>query len=1282
MTDGTHRLDRHPAALDAGTVGIDESDVAARSASGADLARQLLFDPTLPARGDWLPLFLGDDALTLQRLLALDVDAIAADLLAAGPLTAPPLRHVRALVEPLQPWATGAMTALPPPALPDALVALIGRIHAQATDIAAIGAAPPQPAADRRRRAFAELASLVKRLQELARDALAASLVSGRHAPAPSLLLAFQQLYELPRQHLNRFAARHADFYLREVLRAEPQPAPADWAHVICQRTPRFDGETLIARGTVFPAGKDAAGNPVEFAADDDLLVTDARVVALHTLRLERDPLVAPEYPFDYVCRARATTLPAEPGAAGPTGPTGAPAGRRWWPVFGGSSERSGGDGAVAAQIGFALASPLLHLCEGEREIRLDIVFTDADAVADLVARLREGPGPGRAGLAAYRADLGRLFTRWLFDAREWFAPADDSPPTLADLDAIRAQVALHGADLGMDDESSGIGDPQALYVSARADGRAPDAVPNRAVIFDRVMRSAFDIELSCADGWFRAAPAITPLAPDAHGAPRLGFTLGVRLGPQAPAIVGCDALLHDGLDADAPLLRARLRDDSRMYALSLLDGLRMATLRIETSVSGLRQVQLSNQYGALDATRPFAPFGPLPTLGSWLVVGAPEIARKPVVALTLRFAWSGLPREEGGFGSYYAGYRPAVDSADFTARFAVLHDGIWRADGTQLLFDADAASGILRAQRRLDVDRNVLSDHFRAGDPAARYDLTSRNGFIRLELTGPAQAFGHALYPRMLTEAVTVGAKRKLAKVALPEAPYTPVIEGLALDYRAEALCSFSTSARDSEPAPLRFFHLHPFGWHEVHSAARGGHPFLLPKVGEDGNLYIGLEASELQGSLSLLFEMREEAARGRAEQPPVVSWACLVDDRWETLSAARVLLDTTRGFLGTGIVKLDLPGAGRNNRVMPAGRFWLRASVRSELPGFGAFAGLYAVHAQALRLTRLAAPEPALGALPAGALAKPARPIPGLASALQIGASFGFAPAEDRAQFETRLSERLRHKQRAVTPWDYERLVLERFPDVLKVKCFTHCALNDAPATPGRPRPPDLVEKPGHVLLVLLPAARGMDDIADLGGPRLNSIALRRITDELQALASPAVRLRVINARYEHIQVRCALRIRAGHQPGLALRAIDRAITDFLSPWRDGGLQARFGWQLDLDEVETRIRAIDLVEDIAGLSLLHFTEYANANGTIGYQLRDTAVAAPDAAPDAARLLTVHAQSPCSIAIPMDHHLLEPYDARPSAGRPTPTGIAGLGVGATFIVGANPPPPIRNDTP
>ena len=46
-----------------------------------------------------------------------------------------------------------------------------------------------------------------------------------------------------------------------------------------------------------------------------------------------------------------------------------------------------------------------------------------------------------------------------------------------------------------------------------------------------------------------------------------------------------------------------------------------------------------------------------------------------------------------------------------------------------------------------------------------------------------------------------------------------------------------------------------------------------------------------------------------------------------------------------------------------------------------------------------------------------------------------------QKEAQTSTkRISERLRHKGRAITRFDYERITLEQFPEIWKVKCINH--------------------------------------------------------------------------------------------------------------------------------------------------------------------------------------------------------------------------------------------------
>ena len=68
----------------------------------------------------------------------------------------------------------------------------------------------------------------------------------------------------------------------------------------------------------------------------------------------------------------------------------------------------------------------------------------------------------------------------------------------------------------------------------------------------------------------------------------------------------------------------------------------------------------------------------------------------------------------------------------------------------------------------------------------------------------------------------------------------------------------------------------------------------------------------------------------------------------------------------------------------------------------------------------------------LPAGTISKLDQPDAAVKKIIQPFSTFGGRAAERSETFYTRVSERLRHKDRAIAMWDYERLVLEAFPQI----------------------------------------------------------------------------------------------------------------------------------------------------------------------------------------------------------------------------------------------------------
>ena len=89
----------------------------------------------------------------------------------------------------------------------------------------------------------------------------------------------------------------------------------------------------------------------------------------------------------------------------------------------------------------------------------------------------------------------------------------------------------------------------------------------------------------------------------------------------------------------------------------------------------------------------------------------------------------------------------------------------------------------------------------------------------------------------------------------------------------------------------------------------------------------------------------------------------------------------------------------------------------------------------------------------LKANSIARFETPIPEIPTVVQPENSFFGRQEETRENRILRISERLRHKNRAINAKDYEELVLDKFDIVFKVQCFM--AYNDIKDKVSAPDP-----------------------------------------------------------------------------------------------------------------------------------------------------------------------------------------------------------------------------------
>jgi hypothetical protein len=223
-----------------------------------------------------------------------------------------------------------------------------------------------------------------------------------------------------------------------------------------------------------------------------------------------------------------------------------------------------------------------------------------------------------------------------------------------------------------------------------------------------------------------------------------------------------------------------------------------------------------------------------------------------------------------------------------------------------------------------------------------------------------------------------------------------------------------------------------------------------------------------------------------------------------------------------------------------------------------------------------------------------------------LQPYASFGGKKKEGGKGYYTRVSERLRHKHRAITIWDYEHIVLQQFPEVYMVKCLNHTGFEAdcSPAT-GDCQPKELVYKenlPGKVMLVPVPFVTNLK-AGNKFQPTFSTSKLTEIKNYIhgydsgltcnkydKALHCQLSKLFVNNPAYETISVTCKIKVKtcldALHYKG----QLAEDLYGFLSPWLLGdGTKIRFGGSLHASVVVYFIEQLHYIDYLEDLTIEH---------------------------------------------------------------------------------------------
>ncbi|MEE8573804.1 MAG: hypothetical protein V3T30_00180, partial [Thermodesulfobacteriota bacterium] len=218
---------------------------------------------------------------------------------------------------------------------------------------------------------FFEFHSAISFLKKTARDLLESSLKTKSHNPAIGLYIAFLKLYKKVQERHNRYTKRHLKFYYEDILKVQERPVTPDSTYLLFTQKGELP-ESIVEEGTAFLAGKDDDDNDVVYEACNDLILNRTKVAALYTLNMERNSLSFPEKDLitssgrKFISGAKFGQIsvfdkPPKPGGNESSS----------YPLFGAPKESAEQGHLKHPLMGFALASPVLLLKEGQRDISI-----------------------------------------------------------------------------------------------------------------------------------------------------------------------------------------------------------------------------------------------------------------------------------------------------------------------------------------------------------------------------------------------------------------------------------------------------------------------------------------------------------------------------------------------------------------------------------------------------------------------------------------------------------------------------------------------------------------------------------------------------------------------------------------------------------------------------------------------------------------------------------------------------------------------------------------------
>jgi hypothetical protein len=566
-------------------------------------------------------------------------------------------------------------------------------------------------------------------------------------------------------------------------------------------------------------------------------------------------------------------------------------------------------------------------------------------------------------------------------------------------------------------------------------------------------------------------------------------------------AIVPFDAKLHPEIAVSTTFPVLKIIPKNRKVIASI------KKIFINVNVNQFKSFELTSDFGSVTIEKPFYPFGEFPKNGSGITISSNEFFMKQNATAEIQITTDHLnkPIRVGRDG------KRQKQNKD------------WISDKINL-FQLDQGQWQERNQTLHSITNDFPLEEFHF-DEVVTEEIVS-NGKIRLELD-----YFKYQGEKYMQDYIAASADLEHDAVF----PYKPRIKEFTFNYSVAETINLSAIDRKGEKNPIELFQVLPFGY----SKKTNGIITFSELNSQQGYIYLGFSNVVPKDGLTFLLQLEDGTANPMLE-PAAIYWHYLSNNKWEKFEP-NAIGDDTRSLTQSGLVAVTIPEfkASTNTQLAP-NLFWIRLTV-SNMQAICKWMG---VHVQAMKVVLTDYENIGLEYLEVtskGTVSKSYKSIQGVKKIQQPYDSFGGRVKEEDATLYTRTSERLRHKKRAITTWDYEHIILQEFPEVFRVKALNHYQYDTKTSNVAA----------GYVTLIPIAKTAATNNIN--WKPLLSLSKMLTIKEYVMQMCSPHARINVKPPKPEMVELSFNVKYKEqkGIDTGLYCNQLKELINQYLSPW-----------------------------------------------------------------------------------------------------------------------------------